>query len=798
MAKKKFLKKALAFAFAATLILGAGFAAELCGADFAPLASLTADATEESGCNYTTENEQITITGYDNPAGNIVIPKVINGLPVTRISSGAFANCNLITSVSIPSTVKLIDYNAFSSCSSMVSVIFEERSEDQLLEISNWVFSGCTALSSINLEDSNVVSMGGGVFSGCTSLSKVVMPDTLSSVSGGTFKGCTNLNEVILSDNITTLSDFGANILGFFADCSSLTKIAIPDKVTDIGTDAFKNSALEEITFGQNSKLTRISSYAFAGTRLKSVIIPATVNFIDLSAFSDCELLETVMFETRVQDQFLELSDFTFAGCKKLTSINFEESNVISIGGGTFRNCEGLVDIVMPDTLVNVGGGTFYGCKKLSNVKLSKNMTALNDFGARMEGFFWACESLSEINIPNKIITIGYDAFSKSGLKKIDFEKNSRLTEISSQAFINSKLESITIPSTVVEIGRIAFQNTELEWVIFEGNKNLEIVNHAFDGCDKLTDVYYTGTEEEWNEIIINEIGNDYLLNAEMHFNYINIIKEEIVNSEFDVSASFDYGCYDEEVELRVKRVEKDREPGGIYIPDDRTLERVGCFDISIVKKGSDEYADKKTDGKVTVRMSIPKEFEGQKDFRMVHYFNKGGYENFSTEPTDKEGKITVDGNYLVFSVTEFSDFGFWAVVPAEQNDENNNVDNNVPAISSFQIREPSVETVSYGDSLVLHADFEGVIPEGGYIKWTADNEYFTITASADGEACTVSPEASGSTVFTATVYDADGTELAKDEQTLTAKAGIFVKIIAFFKKLFGLTKIIPEVLKTA
>ena len=42
---------------------------------------------------------------------------------------------------------------------------------------------------------------------------------------------------------------------------------------------------------------------------------------------------------------------------------------------------------------------------------------------------------------------------------------------------------------------------------------------NAFSDADQLTDVYYPGTEEQWAQIVIGE-GNDYLKNAEMHFNY--------------------------------------------------------------------------------------------------------------------------------------------------------------------------------------------------------------------------------------------------------------------------------------
>lgn len=110
------------------------------------------------------------------------------------------------------------------------------------------------------------------------------------------------------------------------------------------------------------------------------------------------------------------------------------------------------------------------------------------------------------------------------------------------------------------------------------------------------------------------------------------------------------------------------------------------------------------------------------------------------------------------------------------------------------KIKTPSQSVINYGDSIILHADTEN-LPEGANIVWSANNNNFKIVShSIDGENCTVTPAATGDTVFTATVVDADGNEISSDTQTMTAKAGIWQKIVAFFKKLFGLTKIIPEV----
>ncbi len=108
----------------------------------------------------------------------------------------------------------------------------------------------------------------------------------------------------------------------------------------------------------------------------------------------------------------------------------------------------------------------------------------------------------------------------------------------------------------------------------------------------------------------------------------------------------------------------------------------------------------------------------------------------------------------------------------------------------------PTETIISYGDSIVLHVD-PAKIPEGGKVKWYASNENFTYSVSSFGTTCTISPDKSGDTIFTAIVYDAEGNIVSADKQEMTSKAGFFDKFIAFFKKLFGLTKTIPEAIKS-
>ncbi len=75
---------------------------------------------------------------------------------------------------------------------------------------------------------------------------------------------------------------------------------------------------------------------------------------------------------------------------------------------------------------------------------------------------------------------------------------------IDKSAFAGEAITSIALPNTIEEIGRQAFNN-----------------------CTALTDVYYDGTEDEWNENVTVASGNTAFLNATMHFKMPPVEDEE-------------------------------------------------------------------------------------------------------------------------------------------------------------------------------------------------------------------------------------------------------------------------------
>lgn len=92
---------------------------------------------------YSVNGESVGITGYPTTgSGKLIIPEKIEGKPVTSIGQAAFSSCQLLTSITIPTTVTNIGVDAF---------------------------KGCTGLTSIDLPDA-ITSIGNGAFDGCSNL----------------------------------------------------------------------------------------------------------------------------------------------------------------------------------------------------------------------------------------------------------------------------------------------------------------------------------------------------------------------------------------------------------------------------------------------------------------------------------------------------------------------------------------------------------------------------------------------------------------------------------------------------
>ena len=192
-------------------------------------------ATPSSWFTFTTNNNEITITGYDIGGGtDVVIPDYINGWPVTGIGESAFSPDYVgmaITSVSAPQ-VTTIGEAAFISCGVVASV-----SAPQATTIGSYVFSGCS-LASVSLPQATTI--GEGAFTSCSSLTSISLPQA-TTIGNAAFNSCPVLASVSLPQ-VTTIGD------NAFSNSPVLTSVYFDSSAPTIGTDIFYGIEANQVT----------------------------------------------------------------------------------------------------------------------------------------------------------------------------------------------------------------------------------------------------------------------------------------------------------------------------------------------------------------------------------------------------------------------------------------------------------------------------------------------------------------------------------------------------------------------
>ena len=245
------------------------------------------------------------------------------------------------------------------------------------------------------------------------------------------------------------------------------TFVEIPDTVTSIGDEAFKNN-----------------------TSMVSVSIPDSVKSIGDSAFYGCTSLLGVVIPDSVENT----GRCAFQKCSKLASAYLPVNEKLTvINTGTFYECMSLKEIIVPDNIVKIEFDAFYNCRNLKNIDLSKNLITVG------YNVFGNCKSISKIEIPKSLknfdSTWGSGTNTKYGvfggcsnLKTVKFEEGS--TIVCPALFMGCDgIEEIELPDTITKIGNSAFKSCKNLNKVIISESVTEIDNQAFAECSGLTDV---------------------------------------------------------------------------------------------------------------------------------------------------------------------------------------------------------------------------------------------------------------------------------------------------------------------
>ena len=244
---------------------------------------------------------------------------------------------------------------------------------------------------------------------------------------------------------------------------SQIRKIVIGNGVTNIGSCAFWNCGV--LSAEISSSVTTIGNSAFRGSSILSVTISPSVKTIGDSAFQQCQNLSSVTISQGVE----------------------------TIGQNAFRACTSLTSIALPASIGEVGSAAFFQCTELTIATFAPGSRQVK----MGDNIFTQCYYLMRVTLPKSIDRIGEGMFQNC-LMLAGLEIPQGTESIEASAFAScSALTAVIIPESVTSIGFA-----------------------TFSACS-LTNIYFTGTEEQSNSV--SKLGDTAaaLSEVEMHYNYV-------------------------------------------------------------------------------------------------------------------------------------------------------------------------------------------------------------------------------------------------------------------------------------
>lgn len=360
------------------------------------------------------------------------------------------------TEVVVATETEIIAANAF-AYSKATSVTFETGSK--LTEIGDRAFA-FSSLTSIIIPDS-VTTLGNNVFE-YSSVEEITLPASLESFNSNIIYGCENITSISINNGVNFAIDKGSvynsdmTVLYYHIPDAETTEYVVPEGVKEIGDNAFYNdSYITKITLP--ASLTRIGNWALRNTALTSVVFTAggtEALAIGEDALSYNAGLTSIDLPARTN----AIGNNAFYNTA-LSSITFggENSQLMTIGDYSFYGTS-LSSVTLPSSVVSIGDYAFYRCSNLSTVTLNEGLLEIGDyaFAAQISEAYAdeADSSLETVNLPSTLTTMGDGIFAYDyALKNVNFATGSQITSLPGTTFEGcTGLEAIQLPASLTEI----------------------------------------------------------------------------------------------------------------------------------------------------------------------------------------------------------------------------------------------------------------------------------------------------------------------------------------------------------
>ena len=375
-----------------------------------------------------------TSTNYSIPEGT------------EEISKYAFGGMENITTLTLPTTLKFIDDNAFYECDKLEEINGLEYV--QTIEKNVFIDKYNNTIPFYNKSD--IIIIGNTIIKyNALNQETITIKEGIKEISKNAFSSINKddqVREIILPQSIEILGQ------SVFCNRTKLRKINIPEGIKEIPKNLF--SLCESLEY---------------------LYIPASVEKIELSAFPG--YIDEYNYRSRCNSSlnYIEINPnnknysssdgmlFNKDKTELLTIFNFKEKvlripeGITSIADNLMNENEFIEELILPESLINIGASAFNECKKLKKVILPKNLETISD------NAFSGCIKLKEVIWPQNLKTIGSYAFAATGFTKLELPNT--IEHIGKQAFAEINVKSVVLPKSV----------RTLEWGVFSGIEDITV-----------------------------------------------------------------------------------------------------------------------------------------------------------------------------------------------------------------------------------------------------------------------------------------------------------------------------------
>ncbi len=526
----------------------------------------------------------------------IEIPK---GIKV--INSYTFNNCSYLSEVVLPEGVTTIDNNVFACCHTLKKIVLPKT----LKVINPFAFSE-SGIETITIPDS-VKVLEYGAFSECDSLTEVKLSENLQKIEDRAFYDCKELSEVTIPNNHTIISGEAFVNTKLVLDLNEHNPLLI---INGVLVGCYKD--IDEISI-PNGVFT-IGGGAFKGSSIKKVSIPSSVKVIDKYAFADCEELEEINFSEGLEI----INESAFSGCHKLNSIELP-IGLLTIEKHAFSHCHNLTNVLVPNSVISVGGEPFEYTSWLDSERSKNPLVVINNIvvdGMKCSGdiiipdkitsiaaySFCNNRNIKSVKFPKSLVTIREGAFAQTTLKKVDCSGSKPIiydyafygceyigdydyklggNQQSSIFSVNNVLIKwsyvsghVVIPDDITKIDAFAFTyDRSIESVIIPGSVKI-IGMEAFWGCSANTIILQEGVQE-----IGQNVFNSNTLKKLVIPKSVKFIGKYMATSEYGLVVYGYEGSYAQEYcelyDIDFVALDKQNQSGSIIIYDYDTGEAI-------------------------------------------------------------------------------------------------------------------------------------------------------------------------------------------------------------------------------